>query len=100
MSPDGPILFDLIAEVLQSGTVRKGGTFFDFNGGCTIVIDPFGRVRYAIYKRLDSVERQESQYQAMKGRSSATGGAWGSGMCRWRPCSGHCTGERDHAGGQ
>ena len=67
VSPDGPILFDLIAEVLQSGTVRKGGTYFDFNGGCTIVIDPFGRVRYAIYKRLDSLERQESQYQAMRG---------------------------------
>jgi hypothetical protein len=67
VSPDGPILFDLIAEVLQSGTVRRGSTLFDFSGGSTVVIDPFGQVRYVIYKKLDSVERQESQYRAMRG---------------------------------
>ncbi len=67
VSPDGPILFDLIAEVLQSGTVRRGSTLFDFSGGSTIVIDPFGRVRHVIYKKLDSADRQESQYQAMRG---------------------------------
>jgi hypothetical protein len=68
VSPDGPILFDLIAEVLQGGTVRRGNTLFDFSGGATIVIDPFGRVRYVIYKKLDSVERQDQQFQAMRGR--------------------------------
>jgi hypothetical protein len=67
-SPDGRILFDLIAEVLQTGTVRRGRTLFDFSGGSTIVIDPFGRVRYAIYKKLDSVDRQDRQLQAMRGR--------------------------------
>jgi len=68
VSPDGPILFDLVAEVLQSGTVRRGQTLFDFSGGSTIVIDPFGRVRYVIYKKLDSVDRQDLQFQAMRGR--------------------------------
>jgi hypothetical protein len=68
VSPDGRILFDLIAEVLQAGTVRRGRTLFDFSGGSTIVIDPFGRVRYVIYKKLDSVDRQDRQLHAMRGR--------------------------------
>ncbi len=68
VSPDGPILFDLIAEVLQGGTVRRGKTLFDFSGGATIVIDPFGRVRYVVYKKVDSVDRQDQQLQAMRGR--------------------------------
>jgi hypothetical protein len=67
VSPDGHILFDLIAEVLQTGTVRRGQTLFDFSGGSTIVIDPFGRVRYVIYKKLDSVDRQDHQLEAMRG---------------------------------
>ncbi len=68
VAPDGRIVFDLIAEVLQSGTVRHEGELFDFSGGCTIVIDPFGHVRYAIYKNLDSAQRQERQQEAMRGR--------------------------------
>ena len=67
-SPDGAIVFDLIAEVLQSGTVRREGVLFDFSGGCTLVIDPFGKVRYAIYKKLGSEERQERQERAIRGR--------------------------------
>ena len=94
VSPDGPILFDLIAEVLQTGTVSKGGSVFDFTGGCTIVIDPFGRVRYAIYKRLDSVDRQELQYQAMKGPLKRYWRRVGKRRCRWRRSSGYCTGGR------
>ena len=31
---------------------RRSGDLFDMNGGCTVVIDPQGDVRYAIYKRL------------------------------------------------
>ena len=67
VAPDGRLVFDQIAEVTQSCTAKRGGTLFDFAGGCTIVIDPSGRVRYAIYKRLDSGERQERQYRAMTG---------------------------------
>jgi hypothetical protein len=37
------------------------------NGGSTIVIDPQGQVRYAIYKRLDSENRRTRQYAAMRG---------------------------------
>ncbi len=67
VAPDGRVVFDQIAEVTQSCTAKRGGTLFDFIGGCTIVIDPSGRVRYAIYKRLDSSDRQERQYRAMTG---------------------------------
>ena len=39
----------------------------DFMGGCTLIIDAFGNVRYAIYKKIDSAERQKRQYAAIKG---------------------------------
>jgi hypothetical protein len=67
VSPDGRVVFDLLAEVLQTGTAARKGTLFDFTGGCTIVIDPSGRVRYVIHKRLGSSERQDRQFQAMRG---------------------------------
>ncbi len=66
-APDGNLLFDLVAEVTQSCTARRDGQLFDFYGGCTLVIDPFGRVRYAIHKKLDSVNRQKRQHAAMRG---------------------------------
>jgi hypothetical protein len=66
-APDGRILFDLVGEVTQSCTVKRGGDMFDVSGGCTVVIDPEGKVRYSIYKKLDSENRQERQHAAMRG---------------------------------
>jgi len=66
-APDGRILFDLIGEVTQSCTVQHAGELFDMTGGCTVVIDPEGTVRYAIYKRFDSEERRARQHAAMRG---------------------------------
>ena len=66
-APDRRILFDLVAEVTQSCTVERSGTLFEMNGGCTLVIDPQGEVRYAIYKRLDSETRRARQHAAMRG---------------------------------
>jgi hypothetical protein len=66
-APDGRILFDLVAEVTQSCTVERSGQLFDMNGGSTIVIDPQGEVRYAIYKRFDSEKRRARQHAAMRG---------------------------------
>ena len=66
-APDGRILFDLIGEVTQSCTVSRNGDLFDMNGGCTVVIDPDGKVRYAIYKRFNSEGRQARQHAAMRG---------------------------------
>jgi hypothetical protein len=67
VAPDGRVLFDLVAEVTQSCTVRRSGDLFDLNGGSTIVIDPYGEVRYIIYKRFDSETRQARQHAAMQG---------------------------------
>jgi hypothetical protein len=66
-APDGRILFDLIGEVTQSCTVDRDGQLFDVNGGCTVVIDPEGTVRYSIFKKLDSENRQARQLAAMRG---------------------------------
>jgi hypothetical protein len=66
-APDGRILFDLVAEVTQTCTVQHGGDTFDMNGGATVVIDPNGEVRYAIYKRFTSEDRRTRQRTAMRG---------------------------------
>jgi hypothetical protein len=66
-APDGRVLFDLIGEVTQSCTVNRDGELFDVNGGCTVVIDPEGTVRYSIFKKLDSQDRQARQLAAMRG---------------------------------
>jgi hypothetical protein len=67
VAPDGRILFDLVGEVTQSCTVDRKGELFDATGGCTIVIDPEGHVRYSIFKKFDSEDRQARQQAAMRG---------------------------------
>jgi hypothetical protein len=67
VASDGSVLFDLVAEVTQACTIRHGADLMDFMGGCTLIIDPFGDVRYAVYKRIDSAERQKRQYESIKG---------------------------------
>jgi len=66
-APDGRIMFDLVGEVTQSCTVDRGGTLFDMHGGCTVIVDPEGNVRYSIYKRFDADKRKERQFAAMAG---------------------------------
>ncbi len=67
ISPDGRVIFDLVAEVTQSCTVMRGGEMIEFLAGCTIVLDPYGDVRYIISKRADSTSRQARQHLAMRG---------------------------------
>lgn len=66
-APDGRVVFDLVAEVTQSCTVERKGDVFDMTGGCTVVIDPDGEVRYAIYKKFDSEARRARQHAAIRG---------------------------------
>ena len=66
-APDGRVLFDLVAEVTQTCTVSFKGELFDMNGGCTVVIDPQGKIRYVIYKKFTSVDRRARQHAAMRG---------------------------------
>jgi hypothetical protein len=67
VAPDGRIAFDLVGEVTQSCTVSRDGMLFEMNGGCTVIVDPEGQVRYSIYKRFDSDARRERQQAAMRG---------------------------------
>jgi hypothetical protein len=66
-APDGRILFDLVAEVTQTCTAEFKGESFEMNGGCTVVIDPQGQVRYVIYKKFDSENRRARQHAAIHG---------------------------------
>jgi hypothetical protein len=66
-APDGRILFDLVGEVTQTCTVQMKDDLFEMNGGCTVVIDPQGNVRYAIYKKSTSEDRRTRQHSAMTG---------------------------------
>ena len=67
VSPDGRILFDTVAEVTQACTAEAGGDLFDMVGGCTIVINQNGDVRYTITKKVPSQERLDRQSKAMRG---------------------------------
>jgi hypothetical protein len=67
VTSSGSVLFDLVAEVTQACTIEHSRELMDFMGGCTLIIDPFGDVRYAVFKRLDSADRQARQYEAIKG---------------------------------
>jgi hypothetical protein len=65
-TPDGRIVFDLVAELVQNCVVRDGKDLFEVNGGSTVVLDPDGDVRYVIYKRLDSKDRRDRQRGAIR----------------------------------
>jgi len=51
----------------RSRPANRDGVLFDVSGGCTVVIDPEGQVRYSIFKKLDSQSRQTRQLTAMRG---------------------------------
>lgn len=67
VGPDRQLQFDLVAEITQKRHVRRRGKQpgFTFYGGSTLVIDPFGRVRYAIIKNILANHRLERQRQSL-----------------------------------
>lgn len=67
VAPDGRILFDTIAEVTQSCTATTADGLVDLIGGCTIVINQDGVVRYTIGKRVTSHDRLARQMKAIRG---------------------------------
>jgi hypothetical protein len=66
-TPDGRVVFDLVAEITQTCTVKVREELFEMNGGCTVVIDPQGEIRYIISKRFENQNRRERQRAAMRG---------------------------------
>ena len=66
-APDGRILFDTVAEVTQACVVERGGALMDVVGGCTIVIDHEGEVRFSIAKGVTARDRLDRQAKAIRG---------------------------------
>lgn len=67
VTPYGGVVFDVIAEITQTCTANVEGDIFDMNGGCTVVLDPQGEVRYAISKRFTTEDRRIRQHDALRG---------------------------------
>ena len=62
VGPDGQIVFDLVAEVIQRRTARApDGAAFSFFGGATVILGPQGEIRYVISKSVLGAERLEQQ---------------------------------------
>lgn len=69
IGPSGQVIFDTIAEVVQTCSVRggiRGQEAFDFHGGCTIILGPNGEVRYIIRKSLNDARRLDRRLDAMR----------------------------------
>jgi hypothetical protein len=69
IGPDGQVVFDLIAEVIQRAVVRNGDRTFPVWGGSTIVLGPEGEIRYVIGKGATSSERTQAQAKFMSSRA-------------------------------
>jgi hypothetical protein len=71
IGPDGQVLFDLVAEVVQSrhATLPDRRPFL-YQGGCTIILDPSGSVRYCIYKSVVGKKRFLNWKTCMVGQLS------------------------------
>jgi len=61
VGPDGQVVFDLVAEVIQRRVIpRKDGKMgFEFFGGATVILGPEGEIRYAISKSVIGKGRLE-----------------------------------------
>ena len=59
--PDGQVVFDLVAEVTQTPVVvrRTGAGKFDYYGGCTVILGPYGEIRFVILKSVVGAGRLE-----------------------------------------
>ena len=67
VTPDGRVNTELVAEVTQNCTMTVGTDLMDFSDGCTLIIDPAGKIRYAIYKSVLSATRPKEQHKAATG---------------------------------
>ena len=86
VGPAGQVVFDVVAEVTQSRTVRTArGATFEFFGGSTIVLDPEGKVRYIIVKNVRSQTREDRQRRFMTSASGRALWMQKSGAMHMRP---------------
>ena len=67
VGPSGQIVFDIVAEVTQKRKARFKDTqeMCTFYGGSTIIIDPDGRIRYVIAKKVTDRFRRDEQKRVL-----------------------------------
>lgn len=65
IGPSGQVVFDIVAEVTQRRMARVPGETqpCNFYGGSTIIIDPRGKIRYVIAKRVSNNPRLQNQIE-------------------------------------
>lgn len=64
VGPSGQVVFDLVAEVTQKRRARFSDTdTCTVYGGSTVIIDPYGRVRYVVLKSVTNNKRVNDQKQ-------------------------------------
>jgi hypothetical protein len=67
VGPDKQVVFDTVAEVVQTRRVTdKHGRRFEFYGGSTVILGPLGDVRFIIRKRVDHAGRLQEQTEFME----------------------------------
>jgi hypothetical protein len=68
IGPSGQVVFDVVAEVTQRRLAREKetGEVCSFYGGSTVIIDPQGRIRYAMTKSITNVKRLNDQREFLK----------------------------------
>jgi hypothetical protein len=72
ISPDGRIINELVVQALQQGDgvfARKEPPYH--RGGCTLIVNQSGKVRYCAVKELKSAEREERQRSFLRDLESA-----------------------------
>ena len=72
VGPDGQTVFDTVAEILQTRTVRPrdGKPGFDIYGGCTMILDSLGHVRCAIIKSVIGERRIDRRLAYLESKAS------------------------------
>ncbi|RCV86660.1 peptidase M4 [Vreelandella rituensis] len=86
IGPDGQVVFDLIAEVIQARTVRADveDASFIYHGGATVILGPAGNVRYVILKSLLGAERRERRRAFFLGPAGSRYWELQDGSCQRR----------------
>jgi hypothetical protein len=72
VGPNGQVLFDLVAEVIQERRIMlAGNTPAAFYGGATVIVDPEGLVRFVIVKNVRN-ERRLDEYRRYVGGTGSS----------------------------
>jgi hypothetical protein len=80
VGPSGQIVFDIVAEVTQKRVAKFESTkeSCTFYGGSTVIIDPDGKIRYVIAKKVTDRFRRDEQKKFL---DSPAGNKYKGSLC-------------------